>query len=181
MAMNPDINHFHAQLCASAKCRQRSVQRVPASDAILRVSRLLRNKNLRADHRRLPLCPHRRLECENFLVDVRSRALSDCTIYKYKLLFGRIEDFAKRKGVRYLKELDLPTLDQFRSEWKESPLSSLKKLERLKAFLRFCERRKWIDTSPATYMKSPKVPNCPTLPFTREEMLKILARLDKYA
>lgn len=119
--------------------------------------------------------------CENFLVDVRSRALSDCTIYKYKLLFGRIEDFAKRKGVRYLKELGLPILDQFRSEWKESPLSSLKKLERLKAFLRFCERRKWIDTNPATYMKSPKVSNCPTLPFTREEMLKILAALDKYA
>jgi len=119
--------------------------------------------------------------CENFLIDVRSRALSDCTIYKYKLLFSRIADFAKRKGVRYLKELDLPILDQFRSAWKENPLSGLKKLERLKAFLRFCERRKWIDTNPAVYMKSPKIPNCPTLPFTREEMLKILAALDKYA
>jgi integrase len=118
--------------------------------------------------------------CENFLVDVRSR-LSDCTIYKYKLLFSRIEEFAKRKGLRCLKELELPILDQFRSEWKESARSSLKKLERLKAFLRFCERRKWIETNPAIYMKAPKVPNRPTLPFTREEMMKILAALDLYA
>ena len=85
------------------------------------------------------------------------------------------------KVALYLKELDLPILDHFRSEWKENPLSGLKKLERLKAFLRFCERRKWIDTNPATYLKSPKIPNCPTLPFTHEEMLKILAALDKYA
>jgi hypothetical protein len=66
---------------------------------------------------------------EHFLADVKSRGLSDCTIYKYKLLFNRIGDFARRKGLRYLKELDLPILDQFRSEWKENPLSSLKKLD----------------------------------------------------
>jgi integrase len=118
---------------------------------------------------------------EYFFADVKSRGLSDCTIYKYRLLFNRIEAFAKRKGLRYLKELDLPVLDQFRSEWKENPLSSLKKLERLKAFLRFCERRKWIDANPAADMKAPKVPNRPTLPFSREEMLKILAALDMYA
>lgn len=118
---------------------------------------------------------------EHFLADVKSRGLSDCTIYKYKLLFNRIGDFARRKGLRYLKELDLPILDQFRSEWKENPLSSLKKLERLKGFLRFCERRKWIEANPAAGMKAPKVPNRPTLPFTREEMLRILAALDKYA
>lgn len=118
---------------------------------------------------------------EYFLADVKSRALSDCTIYKYRLLFNRIEDFAKRKGLRYLKELDLPVLDQFRSEWKENPLSSFKKLERLKAFLRFCETRKWIETNPAAHLKAPKVPSRPTLPFTREEMLKILAALDRYA
>jgi site-specific recombinase XerD len=119
--------------------------------------------------------------CEYFLADVRSRGLSNCTIYKYRLLFNRIEDFAKRNGLRYLKELDLPILDQFRSEWKEGPRSALKKLERLKAFLRFCESRKWVATNPATHMKAPKVPNRPTLPFTCEEMMKILAALDKYA
>jgi integrase/recombinase XerD len=118
---------------------------------------------------------------DNFIADVRSRGLSECTIYKYKLLFRRIEEFTKRIGLRFLKELDLQTLDRFRAEWKEGPLSSLKKLERLRAFLRFCERRKWVDANPATDMKAPKVPHRPTLPFTREEMSRILVALDKYA
>src|ERR1700739_1567721 len=33
---------------------------------------------------------------EQFLADVKSRGLSDCTMYKYKLLFRRIEDFGAR-------------------------------------------------------------------------------------
>ena len=37
---------------------------------------------------------------ENFLADVRSRRLSECTIYKYKLLFKRLNDFAQRTGLR---------------------------------------------------------------------------------
>lgn len=100
---------------------------------------------------------------------------------RYQLLFRRIEDFGERNGLRYLKELDLQVLDRFCAEWKEGPRSRLKKLERLHAFLRFCEKRKWIDTNPATELQAPKVPNRPTLPFTREEMLKILAGVDKYA
>ena len=118
---------------------------------------------------------------QNFLADVKSRRLSECTTYKYRLLFKQIADFAQRRGLRYLAELDLPVLDEFRAEWKDGPRSGLKKLERLRAFLRFCERRKWIDSNPATDLKPPKVPNRPTLPFTREEMLKILAAFDKYA
>jgi integrase/recombinase XerD len=77
--------------------------------------------------------------------------------------------------------LDLTTLDDFRAEWKDGPRSSLKKLERLRAFLRFCERRKWIDGNPALDLKAPKIQNRPTMPFTQAEMVKILAALEKYA
>ncbi|HLE36700.1 MAG TPA: tyrosine-type recombinase/integrase [Candidatus Acidoferrales bacterium] len=83
--------------------------------------------------------------------------------------------------MRYLKEVELTTLDEFRSEWKDGPRSSLKKLERLRAFLRFCERRKWIGNNPATDLKAPKIQNKPTMPFTHAEILKILAAFDKYA
>jgi site-specific recombinase XerD len=34
----------------------------------------------------------------------------------------------------------------------------LKKLERLRAFMRFAEKRKWIDDNPAIELKAPKVP-----------------------
>jgi integrase/recombinase XerD len=118
---------------------------------------------------------------ERFLADARARQLHESTLYKYKLLFKQIEDFATTRGLRYLKELDLPLLDDFRSSWKDGPRSGLKKLERVRAFFRFCERRKWIGENPADELKPPKIANRPTLPFTRDEMLKILAALDQYA
>jgi integrase/recombinase XerD len=118
---------------------------------------------------------------EKFLADANARKLHESTIYKYRLLFKQIGDFGQKQGLRYLKELELTTLDDFRSEWKDGPRSSLKKLERLRAFLRFCERRKWIDGNPALDMKAPRVPIRPTMPFTQAEMLKILAAFEKYS
>ena len=118
---------------------------------------------------------------EKFIADANARKLNESTIYKYSLLFKQLGNFAQKGGLRYLKELELTTLDEFRSEWKDGPRSSLKKLERLRAFLRFCERRKWIDNNPATDLKAPKIQNKPTMPFTHAEILKILAAFDKYA
>jgi integrase/recombinase XerD len=63
---------------------------------------------------------------ERFLADATARRLNDSTIYKYRLLFKQIGDFADRRGLRYLKELDLTTLDDFRTEWRDGPRSSLK-------------------------------------------------------
>jgi site-specific recombinase XerD len=44
----------------------------------------------------------------------------------------------------------------------------------LRAFLRFCERRKWIDDNPALNLKAPKIQNRPTMPFAHAEMIKVL-------
>jgi integrase len=46
--------------------------------------------------------------------------------------------------------------------------------------MRLAEKRKWIDDNPATELKAPKVPNKPTMPFTREEMIRIFAALEPY-
>jgi integrase/recombinase XerD len=82
--------------------------------------------------------------------------------------------------LQFLIQLDLDTLATFRATWTEGPRTSLKKLERLRAFIRFAEKRKWIDDNPAIELKAPKVPNKPTMPFTREEMIRILAALEPY-
>ena len=118
---------------------------------------------------------------EKSIADANARKLNESTIYKYSLLFKQLGNFAQKGGLRYLKEVELTTLDEFRSEWKDGPRSSLKKLERLRAFLRFCEPRKWIGNNPATDLKAPKIQNKPTMPFTHAEILKILAAFDKYA
>lgn len=121
-----------------------------------------------------------RQAAEKFLADATARQLNESTIYKYRLLFKQIGDFAQKRGLRYLKELDLPMLDDFRSEWKDGPRSSLKKLERLRAFFGFALRRKWVGENPASDIKAPRVPLRPTLPFTREEVIKMLAALEAY-
>lgn len=64
---------------------------------------------------------------ERFLVDAATQKLRESTIRKYRLLFRQTGDFAQNRGLRYLKELNLVMLDEFRSEWKDGARSSAKK------------------------------------------------------
>jgi integrase/recombinase XerD len=91
-----------------------------------------------------------------------------------------MEEFAARRGLRFLSEIDLTTASAFRAVWKDGPRSSAKKLERLRAFIRFAQKRKWVTENPATDLKAPKITLCPTLPFSREEILRILAAVNEY-
>jgi integrase len=115
-----------------------------------------------------------------FMADIEARQLHASTAYKYKMLFQQLESFAQRYGVRFLAELDIDLLGTFRAEWKEGPLSSLKKLDRLRAFLNFSVRRKWVSENPASELKAPKVPVRQTMPFTRGEVIRTLAALEAY-
>jgi len=115
-----------------------------------------------------------------FIADAEARKLNDATLNKYRLLFRQLDGFAETHKLQFLKQLDLDALATFRATWTQGPRTSLKKLERLRAFMRFAEKRKWIDDNPATELKAPKVPNKPTMPFTREEMIRIFAALEPY-
>jgi integrase/recombinase XerD len=117
---------------------------------------------------------------ERFLVDATSQKLTESTIGKYRLLFKQIRNFSQNRGLRYLKELDLVTLDEFRAGWKDGARSSAKKLERLRRFFRFAQERDWVAKNPAAGIRAPKVTLCPTMPYTPAEMLRILAAIDKY-
>jgi integrase len=117
---------------------------------------------------------------EKFLVDAEARKLNESTIYKYRLLLARLKDFAVRHELRFLSDLDVDTLSAFRAEWKDGPRSSLKKLERLRAFFHFAERRKWIESNPARELKAPKITVRPTMPFTHDEVVWVLSATDKY-
>jgi integrase len=76
-------------------------------------------------------------------------------------------------------QLDLEVLREFREGWKDGRRSRLKKLERLRAWLKFCVESKWAEENHAR-KKLPKIAYRPTLLFSREEMLKILAAFDAY-
>jgi len=117
---------------------------------------------------------------DRFIADAEAQKLTQSTIYKYRLLFKQAGDFAQKCGLRYLIELNLQTLDEFRSGWKDGPRSCAKKLERLRAFFRFAQKREWVSKNPASDLKAPKVTLCPTMPYTREEVMRILAAVAKY-
>ena len=56
----------------------------------------------------------------------------------------------------------------------DAPLSASKKLERLRSILKFALRRKWITDNPASELDSPRIRPTPTLPYTQEEIDRIL-------
>lgn len=118
--------------------------------------------------------------CAQYLRDARARGLKRPTLYKYCVLFHRLRSFARAEGLRFLSELDLMRLRAFRSGWPDHNLAALKNLERLRAFMRFCEDADWISDNPARKLKNPKVTQPPTLPFTREEVAAIVAACDRY-
>ena len=58
--------------------------------------------------------------------------------------------------------------------------TSLRKLERLRAFFRYAVESKWVAENPATRIKNPKVRATPTMPFRQDEVIQILAACDRY-
>ena len=119
--------------------------------------------------------------CEDFLSDARARGMEeDSTVYKYRLLFEQMKAFTRDNGLRFLRELDLPTLRKFRASWTNKNFSAQKKLESLRTFFRFAQANGWIVENPAAKLDRQKT-RCPqVLPFTREEWLCILAACDAY-
>jgi len=106
--------------------------------------------------------------------------LHESTIRKYKILQSQMETYAENRGLVFVDEFDLSRVSAFRSSWQDGPRTSAKKLERLRSFFEFAQKRKWVTDNPASELKSPKITLCPTLPFSREEMQRILAAVSTY-
>jgi len=117
---------------------------------------------------------------ESYLADALARSLAAETLKKYRALFERLNDFARDAGYALLRDLDVDSMSRFRGTWTDGARTSQKKLERLRAFFRFAQARRWITENPASGLKPPKVKPSPTLPYTQEEMLGILAATEAY-
>jgi integrase/recombinase XerD len=118
--------------------------------------------------------------CATFLQDGRARKLRPPTLYKYRLLLRRLRDFSVDRGFRFISELDLATIRAFRASWPDHNLSALKKLERLRAFFRFCQESNWIGDNPVAKLKNPNVTQPPTMPLTADQVSKILLACSDY-
>jgi len=103
-----------------------------------------------------------------------------CSLRKYRQLFGQLKAYSRTRGVALLNNLATDELLTFRSTWKNSNLSAKKKLELLKAFFRFCTEAKLVPSNPAEGIKPPKIEDVQVMPFSDDEMKKILKSCDEH-
>jgi site-specific recombinase XerD len=58
--------------------------------------------------------------------------------------------------------------------------SYVQTLELLRSFFRFACESGWLPDNPTRKLRNPKIVEFPTLPFDREEMVRLLAALNAY-
>jgi len=131
--------------------------------------------------------------CDAFIVDAAAQRLSDASLKKYRVLLinqhrpeerekfsPSLLEFCAERGLQFTNQVGLPTLSDFRAQWKDGPLSGAKKLERLRVVGRFFLDRGWWRENLALKLKRPKVKEAPTMPYTHKEMASLLAACDHY-
>jgi integrase/recombinase XerD len=79
-----------------------------------------------------------------------------------------------------VNQFDLEVLRNFRASWPNRNVAARKKLDAMKAFFRFCWESSWIPNNPASKLKAPKTMDPPTLPFSRDELNRILQACELY-
>lgn len=122
-----------------------------------------------------PELPTVQVAVEKCLEEATVRNLAKSTIKKRReLLEGKLLPYCKGKGYRHLRDLTVERLREFRRGWRYSPLSAAKRLEYLRGFFRFCVEAGWLERNPAVALKPTKVPHRPTLPFSDEEVERLL-------
>ena len=112
---------------------------------------------------------------EAYLADAKARELRDATLYKLEIIFRKqFLAWVRDKGLRFLKEIDLSLLRDYRAAWKDGALAKKKKQERLIGFFWFCVRAGWLNSNPTQGLGRISVDPTPTDYFTQDEFKKIL-------
>lgn len=106
--------------------------------------------------------------------------LAVATTKKYKRVLGYLQNVATARGLRSVDEVRVEDLDAYRAYRGDiAGLTWLKEVEILRQFFQFCVVRKWTDDNPAHGIEKPKnIKPTEVVPYTREEVVKILAACD---
>ena len=113
--------------------------------------------------------------CKRFDQDAVARHLSDAWVRKLKNVTTELAD---NLGSVSLRSVTVDDIRKIRESWKLAPVTTQKRLEVLRVVFRFFMDSGWIERNLARSVRLPVVKQCPTLPFTEEEMEKILWAAD---
>lgn len=113
---------------------------------------------------------------ESYLKDCAARRLAKGTIDSYT----RTLDHLMKFYAGTIQGLDVAKIAAFRDSRKVASRTQRKELEQLRGFFDFCMDRTPLKSNPAKKIKYPIDDSEPTLPFTRDEFLSLLAACDKF-
>lgn len=108
---------------------------------------------------------------DRFLADRRSAQLSASMLAKYRDV---ADEFKEKIGSLPLRGVAVDDVRRIMESWNLAPIADQKRLERVRKFFAFCVGSEWIEPNPAKQVKLPPAKYEPTLPFTDEQMEKIL-------
>ena len=117
---------------------------------------------------------------EAYEADAKARNLAPETLRKYGQSLAQFKEYCKEKGVHSPRQLTLDLIREYRGTWKFQPITQQKALERLRSILAFFVANSWMPENYAKKLRPPKVEGAPTLPYTQEEMVKLLAACETY-
>ena len=115
-----------------------------------------------------------------FLAKCKNRAIQPSTLIKYQTFTRQLIAYAESRGYAHLDQLTVTDMDRFYASWTDGIRGRAKKLDRLKGFVKFCLRRKWLEEDIALDLEAPAGSSVtlPKAPFTDEELTRIYAACD---
>lgn len=117
---------------------------------------------------------------EAYLSRCRNRGIEQSTLAKYRTFTKQLLSYCHSQGYVYLDQLSVSDMDAFYASWADGKRAKAKKLERLKSFVKFCIKRKWLEDDIAEDLEAPEGSSVPAnkSPFTDEELKRIYAACD---
>jgi integrase/recombinase XerD len=125
-----------------------------------------------------------------FLTNREGAKIAPSTLRKYRTFTKQLTAFADLRGYAMLDQFTPPDIDVFYGSWKLGARTKGKRLGTLRAFFRFCAKRKWVPVDPtdpksagpvSSDLKPPiganRVAN--KVPFTDEELQRIILACDR--
>jgi site-specific recombinase XerD len=114
-----------------------------------------------------------------YLADCAARGLRETTLQNYHQARRQLMNFV---GVsRFADEISLDLMTNFRAKLAGQglrPSTQSKVFAALKPLFRFCRRRDWMKKDPLDGLKIPRGQGQPTLPFSADEVRRIIAATD---
>jgi len=117
---------------------------------------------------------------EAFIAKCQNRGIAVPTLRKYRTFTKQLCAYADSRGYVMVDQLTVADMDRFYASWNDGIRAKAKKLDRLKAFVKFCTQREWIKKNITSDLEAPEGSSVAAnkTPFTDEELDRIYAACD---